>query len=192
MEYHRVESDTRERENPKKNANIFSLLFFSWVREIFSIGSKRPLENDDLFPLLDDDKTQTSAENLQRTWSEETTKRVPGKQGSGYRLFRALVRMFPWTYHVSVISTFLLSGTCNVLQPMFLSLLLSKLMNSSAEDFWWAYIYAAGISLSCFGRVISIHSCAFRAELISVRWQSATIAICYKKVREKSKYCHER
>ncbi|KAJ7389908.1 hypothetical protein OS493_028371 [Desmophyllum pertusum] len=44
----------------------------------------------------------------------------------------------------------LLGGICNVLQPVFLSLLLLELMKSSGEEFWWAYIYAAGICLSSF------------------------------------------
>lgn len=69
--YDRLESEPRQKENPRKSANVFSILFFCWVREILAIGHKRPLENDDLFPLLDEDKTQTSTEKLNETWNEE-------------------------------------------------------------------------------------------------------------------------
>ena len=186
-EYSRLDPKTGHKENPKKNANIFSILSYWWVGELLAIGSKRSLENDDLFPLLDEDKTQTSTEKLQRTWSKETAKRVQGKKGKGYRLFRALVRMFPWTYQVFVLSTFLLAGACNVLQPLFLSLLLPELMKSSGKDFWWAYIYAAGICLSSFARALAVHQCAFLARLMALRWKSATIAIIYKKVRKDTK-----
>ena len=65
--YDRLESQPRQKENPRKSASVFSILFFWWVREILVIGQKRPLENDDLFPLLDDDKTQTSTEKLHKT-----------------------------------------------------------------------------------------------------------------------------
>ena len=63
------------KENPKKEAGIFSILFYRWVGEIVAIGNKRSIEIDDLFPLLSEDKTETSAEKLERTWSEaENTK----------------------------------------------------------------------------------------------------------------------
>ena len=79
------------KENPKKNASSFSILFYRWVGEIVAIGNKGPIEIDDLFPLLSEDKTETSAENLQRTWSEEKAKGVAVTDRRGYRLFRALI-----------------------------------------------------------------------------------------------------
>lgn len=80
VQYERLESKTTKKENPRKNASILSILSFWWVKEILAIGNKRPLQNDDLFPLLDEDKTQTLTEKLQQTWNEETAKRVPGKK----------------------------------------------------------------------------------------------------------------
>ena len=71
VKYERLESKTTKKENPRKNASILSILSFWWAREILAIGNKRPIENDDLFPLLDEDKSLNSAEKLQRTWSEE-------------------------------------------------------------------------------------------------------------------------
>ena len=183
--YDQLESKIADKENPKKNANIFSLLSFWWVRDILVVGNKRPLENDDLFPLLDEDKTQSAAEKLERTWFEETAKRVPGKKGNGYRLFRALVRMFPWTDHMFVQSLFLVDAVCNLLQPVFLSLLLQELIRSSWDHlFWQAYIYAAGICLSSWAHAIAAHQAGFHSLLMAVRWRSATIAVLYKKVRK--------
>ena len=183
--YDRLRSEDRHKENPKKNASLLSILSFWWVGEILAIGNKRPLDNDDLFPLLDEDKTQTSTEKLQETWSEETAKRVPGKQGNGYRLFKALVRMFPWSYHMFVLSTALLCGICNVPQPVLLSLLLLELMNLSVEDFWLSYIYASGICLCSFVLVITNHQFTYHSLLMALRWKSGTIAIIYKKVRKR-------
>lgn len=182
-EYDRLESEGTKRENPRQNASIFSILSFWWVREILATGNKRPLENDDLFPLLEEDKTENSTEKIQLTWNEETAKRVPGKKGRGYRLLRALVRMLPWTDYTYLLGMALLFATCRVLQPAFLSLLLLELMKSPGEDFWWAYIYGAGICLSQFGNAIADHQAHFHSVLMSLRWKSATIAIIYKQVR---------
>lgn len=183
--YDQLQSKIADKENPKKNANIFSLLSFWWVVGILGVGKKRPLENDDLFPLLDEDKTQRAAEKLERTWFEETAKRVPGKKGKGYRLFRALVRMFTWTDHMFVLSLFLLDAVCNLLQPVFLSLLLQELIRSSWDHlFWPAYLYAAGICLSSCIHATAAHQAGFHSHLMAVRWRSATTAVLYKKVRK--------
>ena len=182
-EYEHLEAKTTKKENPRKNASILSILSFWWVREILAIGNKRPLENDDLFPLLDEDKTLNSAEKLQRTWSEETAKRVPGKKENGYRLFRALLRMLTWADLMYALGMSLLYSICRVLQPAFLSLLLLELMKWPVEEFWWIYIYSTGICLSQLLNAICGHQVAYHASLMSLRWKSASIAAIFKKVR---------
>ena len=174
------------KENPKKNAGIFSILFFRWIGEIVAIGNKRPIEIDDLFPLLSEDKTETSAEKFERTWSEaKNAKDVGVTYRGGYRLFRALIRMFPWSYHLFVASTTLLAGVCNVLQCVFLSLLLAQFVKSSSSGRWLMYVYAAGICLSSLVRAIAHHQWVFHANLIALRWKSGTLAVIYKKVRKR-------
>ncbi|KAJ7389910.1 hypothetical protein OS493_028373 [Desmophyllum pertusum] len=187
-EYDRLESEPGQKENPKKNANIFSILSFWWVGELLGIGNKRPLENEDLFPLLDEDKTQTSTEKLQRTWNEGKASCSSNKGGNGYRLLKALIRAFPYTDYMVILGMTLLGGICNVLQPVFLSLLLLELMTSSGEESWWAYIYAAGICLSSFVRAITTHQWNYQAKLMALRWKSATIGIIYKKALKDAKH----
>ena len=178
--YDRLESQLKQKENPRKSASVFSILFFWWVREILVIGQKRPLENDDLFPLLDEDKTQTSTEKLHNTWNEET---AANKIGNRHRLLRALFRAFPFSDYVFILSLGLLPAVCNVLQPVFLSLLLPELMNSHVKDSSLAYIYATGICMSSFVRAICIHQFCYYAQLMGLRWKSAAIGIVYKQVR---------
>ncbi|KAL9971696.1 hypothetical protein ACROYT_G017896 [Oculina patagonica] len=182
-EYDRLEAEPRHKKNPKKHANIFSILSFWWVGELLATGKKCPLENDDLFSLLDEDKTETSTEKLQQTWNEETKGHVSDKSGSnGYRLLKAIIRAFPCTEYMFILSVGLLPGVCNVLQPVFLSLLLPELMKPSVEESSWAYVYAAGICLSSFVRAIATHQYIFHTHLMALRWKSATIGVVYRKV----------
>ncbi|KAL9971579.1 hypothetical protein ACROYT_G017757 [Oculina patagonica] len=183
-EYKRLESGTIHKESPKKNASIFSILSFWWVRELLATGNKRPLEDDDLFPLLDEDKTQTSTEKLQQTWNEEKTRCASNERGNGHQLLKALFRMFSFTDYMFIMSACLLTGVCDVLQPVFLSLLLPELIKSSANSkgFSWAYIYAAGICLTSLVRIFVGHQYRYNTELMSVRWKSAAIGMIYGKV----------
>ena len=181
--YDRLESEPRKNENPRKSANVFSILFFCWVREILAVGYKRPLENDDLFPLLEEDKTQILTEKLHQTWKEEAIS-ASNKTRHGHRLLKALFRVFSFTDYVFILSLGLLPAVCNVLQPVFLSLLLPELMNPHVKDSSWAYVFATGICMSSFVQVICHHQFGYCAELMSLRWKSATIGIVYKQVRE--------
>lgn len=52
------------KENPKEAANVLSVLSFSWMNNVFAVGNRRPLENDDLLPLINEDKTQTCTKKL--------------------------------------------------------------------------------------------------------------------------------
>ena len=92
--------------------------------------------------------------------------------------------MFPWTYHLFVASAALLAGVCNVLQCVFLSLLLAQFVKSSSSDCWLTYVYAAGICLSSLVRSIANHQWVFHTYLIALRWKSGTLAVIYKKVRK--------
>ena len=179
--YNRLGSKSKQ--NPKKNANIFSILSFWWVGKLLAIGNERPIETDDLFPLLDEDQTRTSTEKLQWTWSEETARRVPGKSGNGHRLFRALIKMFPWTDYMFLLATALLDSVANILQVMVLTLLLPELMKSSHQEQSWTYIFAGGICLSALVRFLARHHLAYNAYLMALRWKSATIGIIYNKVK---------
>lgn len=180
-EYSRLESKAKR--NPKKNANIFSILSFWWVGELLAVGNKRTLDIDDLFPLLDEDKTRPSAGNLQQRWSEVTAPRATGKGRNGRRLFGALIAMFSWANYVLIWGTSLLDGIGNILQIVFLSLLLPELMKSShKQSLWTPYIYASGICLSSPMRCLARHQFCYNAYLMALRWRSATIGIIYKKV----------
>ena len=168
------------KENPKENAGLFSILTFSWVTEILAIANNRPLENGDLFSLLDEDKTETSTEKLRRAWNEEVTRHQ--LNGSEHRLFRALLTMLSWTDFMFLLSTAFLSTVGNVLQPVLLSFLLLELIKPSPSHSRWAYIYAAAICLSSFVRVLAEHHWTYHSWSTDLRWKSATVGLLLKKV----------
>lgn len=55
------------KENPRDNANIFSVLIFSWIIPLFKEGFKKEqLDTEDLFQSRKCDKSKILAEKLQR------------------------------------------------------------------------------------------------------------------------------
>ena len=184
-EYKKIDDDSKG--NPKANANCFSILFFWWMNDILATGSKRSLEQSDLYPLLNEDKTSDLAEKLEKTWNEEVKRHPPSDEPDRHRLFRALMKLFPWTEYAFLLSAALFSGLCNVMQPVILSLLLPILINRSDKTYWWAYVYGAGICFSILMRVLIHYRFRFNSALISMRWKAATIGLILKKVSEEDK-----
>ena len=193
VDYEKINTEG-DRKNPRTEAGIFSILSFWWLNEIFSTGNKRPLENKDLFPLIEGDKCKEATERLQQLWDEKITNHTPKPRAGfpcelfswwpcvgGCRLLSALLQLYSWSDYALVCLLALLCGLGNVLQPVFLSLLLAELLKPSRDDFR-AYSYAAGICLSSLLRVVFSNQYAFRLYTIPLRWKSAVVGMTYRKV----------
>ena len=181
--YEKVEEASHSK-NPREYASICSIISFSWMNSIFAIGNTRPLENNDLFPLLEGDKTQGLTERLEETWNGQGLRHPPNLGGKKrHRLLLALVSMLTWSEYAFLLGTTMIAGLCNVLQPLFLSMLLAVLMKQSEEDFWWADVYGAGICTSSLIRVVMTNQYTHTALMTSMRWKAATIGLILKKVK---------
>ena len=166
-------------ENPKEAANVLSVLSFSWMNNVFAVGNRRPLENDDLLPLINEDKTQTCTKKLIQAGNAESEKRGNLKK---HLLFRSLVSMFPWTDYAFLSITAFMVGVLNSLQPVFLSFLLPELISPSPEGKSRSFLYAAGICFALFVRILAGQQYAYRSSLLSIRWKSATMGMLFQKV----------
>lgn len=167
--------------NPKERAGVFSRLFFSWMNSLMNIGNKRSLEHSDLYPLLDEDKSKGLTEKLEQAWQEEVRK--SHTSGRKARLSRAMMKALPWSdYALAGISLFI-GVACNILQPLFLSLLLSLLLKSEAErQHRWLYTYACGLCCSTLFRIVVMNQYQSKVNFMGMRWRAAAIGVIYKKV----------
>ena len=171
------------KENPRKNANLFSILSFWWVNRLLVLGNKRPLEIDDLSPLLEEDQTRGLTEILGQKWNEQLTKDIREHRHTRHRLLKASMKMFSFCEKMLVVSTAVFSAVVHILGPLFLSLLLSEMTTPWSSEFKMAYLYAAGICVSSFLRVLAENQYRFEGALMSMRWKSALIGLVYAKVR---------
>ena len=176
--YERLRQPNKVSKNPQVTANFLSRLTYWWMNDMFITGSERPLENHDLYMLLEEDKTEKLTEKLQAEFNR--VKDLPGNKR--LRLLKALINMFPGYFYVFTICAGLTGALCNVLQPVFLSLLLSQLLQSSLTSYKWCYIYASGICISSLIRCVVLQQFAERNLLTAMRWRAATIGVVYKKV----------
>ena len=184
MDYEKLSSNSVP-ENPKQNAGFFSLLTFTWLNYLLRQGNKRPLENDDLPPLLKEDKSEPLTQHLEKEWSLGCDESQPGKSHRWIktaRLWYALLRLVPTSERVLVMSLASLHAIVRISQPLFLIGMLAELMEKSSASQMWIYLYAAGVCLCTW--LIAISQCHFdyRSSMVGMRMRSAILGLVYKKV----------
>ena len=177
VKYERIEKNCRSSRNPKEDAGIFSILSCWWMAGIFKTGSKRHLENCDMFPLCQQDKTQENTERLSQFWASQIA--TSGR----WRLIKALLKAYPFCDYFFVLCTALLGAILQSLQTLFISFLMVEIDRLSDSNTKWAYLHGMGICISSLLRVLLLHQFMYISSLISMRWKSATTGLIYQKVR---------
>ena len=169
--------------NPKENASLLSLLTFSWLNDLLKRGNQRALENDDLPPLLEEDKNQALTKNLENDWSRNCKPELTTKTWiRSAKLWRALWNLVPTSEKALVLTLAFTHIVLRLLQPLFLIGLLAELMKESSGDRRWIYLSASGVCLSTWLIAISKCHCDYRSSMIGMRVRSALLGVIYKKV----------
>ena len=167
--------------NPKQAASFFSLLSFSWLNDLLKRGNQRPLENDDLPTLLEEDQSKKLTKNLEKEWSW-----ICNHAGNTWRktanLWRALLSIVPDSEKAIVLILASTHIVLRLMQPLFLIGLLAELMKEASVDHTWTYLFATGVCLSTWVIAISTCHCDYRSTMIGMRLRSALLGVIYKKV----------
>ena len=184
MSYERLNSG-RPPENPKENAGFFSLLTFVWLNDLLKQGNEKPLENDNLPPLLKDDQSQALTQNLQTAWLS-SSENEPAKSIKRWlktaRLWLALLKIVPLSEKVLLMMLASSIAVFRVMQPLFLIGLLAELMKESLDSQRGIYLYASGVCLCTWFIAICKCHCDYRSSMVGMRMRSAILGLIYKKV----------
>ncbi|CAL8307591.1 unnamed protein product [Merluccius merluccius] len=172
---------TPAKANPAATANLFSQVFFCWLGPLFRIGYKRRLEEDDMYSVLPEDRSETLGENLQRYWDQECLK--TSKELKEPSFTKAIIRCYWKSLTVLGIFTFLEEGT-KVIQPVLLGYLVRYFETYDPNDeqsLQLAYCYATGISLCTVLLVLVHHLYFFHVQRAGMKIRVALCHMIYKK-----------
>ena len=171
---------TNQRSHPMQSANFLSNLTLWWMNSTLKIGSKRPLNQSDLLPLHEKDRTRDLTERLQKEWNNHV-RECNSTDGKQPKFWKSVFRTISCKEILYLLSFYFIESVCRVMQPLVLGLLL-RLLSSTEMD--RSLIYAC-CSLLLLGGLstASRHYSAFRLELLGMRLSSAIKGIVYLKVR---------
>ena len=149
--------------NPRKDANIFSVLFFSWVIPLLKNGYRKDLEQQDLYESLDKDHSEVLGSRLEREWMKEleginhdgNNSENKASCNSPPKLRNAFIRTFASSFIYPGIVCFIEECVIRLLQPWFMGQFMSYFIhgnNTTETTFLMATFYAAGVVMmsACF------------------------------------------
>ncbi|XP_061290371.1 ATP-binding cassette sub-family C member 4-like isoform X4 [Bos javanicus] len=167
--------------NPLQKANLCSHLFFWWLNPLFKISHKRKLEEDDMYPVLPEDRSQLLGEELQGYWDQEVLRAQKDEQKPS--LMKAIVKCYGKSYLVLGMLTFLEEGT-RVVQPIFLGKMVSYVETYDPTDsaaLHEAYGYAAGLSACVLVWAVLHHLYFYHMQRVGMRLRVAVCHMIYRK-----------
>ena len=174
------ESDNNHSEHPLASASVFSLVTFWWMNSLFKVGRERSLEDSDVFPIHEDDRTRDLTENLQKKWNEDVM--VGRKKGKQAKLWKSVLKAIPWREFSFYWCLLLFYSAGRIIQPLLLGTLIELLM-SSEKDRSKAFIVASVLPLCGLMAAFS-HFLTCKFEVLGIRLCAAVKGIVFLKVSE--------
>ncbi|XP_047210875.1 multidrug resistance-associated protein 4 isoform X1 [Girardinichthys multiradiatus] len=169
------------KENPAATANILSKIFFCWLNPLFSIGYKRRLEEEDMYELLQEDRSEVLGQELQRYWDREVQKGTKEMRTPG--LTKVIIQCYWKSYGVLGIFTFL-EEAIKVVQPVFLGEVIQYFETYDPNDTTAlnkTLGYAAGLSICTIGLAVIHHLYFYHVQRAGMKIRVAMCHMIYKK-----------
>ncbi|XP_070327616.1 ATP-binding cassette sub-family C member 4 isoform X2 [Odocoileus virginianus] len=167
--------------NPLRNANLCSRVFFWWLNPLFKIGHKRRLEEDDMYSVLPEDRSQHLGEELQGYWDQEVLRAE--KDARKPSLTKAIIKCYWKSYVVLGIFT-LIEESTRVVQPIILGKIIGYFENYDPSDsaaLYEAHGYAGVLSACTLVLAILHHLYFYHVQCAGMRLRVAMCHMIYRK-----------
>uniref|UniRef100_A0A452UGB6 Multidrug resistance-associated protein 1 n=1 Tax=Ursus maritimus TaxID=29073 RepID=A0A452UGB6_URSMA len=185
---------------PELSAGFLSRLSFWWFTKMAILGYRRPLEEQDLWSLKEDDCSQKLVQGLLEEWKklQEQAKRDEAAAASGTRaseedevllrgrarprqpsFLRALLATFSSTLLISI-GLKVIQDLLSFVNPQLLSILIRFISNPMAPA-WWGFL-VAGLMFSCsMMQTLILHQYYHLIFVSALKLRMAITGVIYRK-----------
>ncbi|XP_044044179.1 multidrug resistance-associated protein 4 isoform X2 [Siniperca chuatsi] len=167
--------------NPAATANILSKIFFWWLNPLFRTGYKRRLEEDDMYEVLTEDRSERLGQDLHRYWDHEVQKAT--KELRTPRLSKAIIKGYWKPYALLGLFT-LIEEVIKVIQPVILGKMIQYFENYDPDNKTALYEtlgYAAALSTCTIGLALLHHLYFYHVQRTGMKIRVAMCHMIYKK-----------
>ena len=160
--------------SPEETANIFSRMIFGWANPLYRKGSEKALEEAELWPLIDADKSVECERVFNLEYEKELRKPVDERS-----LKRALWRAFGAEFMIGGLYK-LINDTLVFAGPLLLNLLI-RFLDTPEWPVYYGVIFGLGLFLASMIQTIAVGAYFFRVTRIGQRMRSTLIPLVYQK-----------
>jgi ATP-binding cassette subfamily C (CFTR/MRP) protein 4 len=160
-------------QNPMKSASLLSRLFFLWPYPLLKLGMERPLNDGDIYDLMEQDTSEYNLGYFRRLWDESLHE---GHKRKRRNLHKALLKdFFRSLWFIQPME--LVGHSARVAQAVFLGLLVEYFQGRNASGYLWASLLViCGLIL-----VFEHHHVFFFTWRAGMRFRVACVAAIYDK-----------
>jgi len=150
------------------------------MNDTLRLGSKRPLQDEDLFPIQDEFKTEALVEKLETEWYKERDS--CSRKNKHPRLWKVMFRMFSRKKYLIFVVVKLIHSVCNILLPVMVWFFLRSLSEGSNFNQVSTTMSIIGISMVTVVKGMSHHHAFFLGGIYGIQLKVSVIGMIYKKV----------
>uniref|UniRef100_A0A8D0AYB3 Cystic fibrosis transmembrane conductance regulator n=1 Tax=Sander lucioperca TaxID=283035 RepID=A0A8D0AYB3_SANLU len=176
-----MEKVKKDKTNPAATASILSKIFFWWLNPLFRIGRKRKLEEDDMYEVLTEDRSEKLGQDLQRCWDHQL--QMATKELRTPSLAKGIIKCYWKPYGVLGLFT-LVEEVIKVIQPVILGKMIEYFENYDPDNMTALYEtlgYAAGLSMCTICLALTHHLYFFHVQRTGMKIRVAMCHMIYKK-----------
>ncbi|XP_032362004.1 ATP-binding cassette sub-family C member 4 isoform X1 [Etheostoma spectabile] len=176
-----MEKVSKNKTNPAATASILSKIFFWWLNPLFRTGRKRKLEEDDMYEVLTEDRSEKLGQDLQRCWDHQI--HTATKELRTPSLAKGIIKCYWKPYGVLGLFT-LIEEVIKVVQPVILGKMIQYFENYDPDNMTALYDtlgYAAGLSMCTLSLALTHHLYFFHVQRTGMKIRVAMCHMIYKK-----------
>ncbi|KAK5640052.1 hypothetical protein RI129_010863 [Pyrocoelia pectoralis] len=176
-------SEIKRKPNPRQNANPLSAIAFLYTLPTFIKAYKKPFEENDLYETITDLQSESLGNKVEILWNAELIKARQAARSPS--LLKVLISAFSFEYIVYG----LLIGFAEFLIRPALAVLLGRLLLyympvvdvNSHTTYHEARLYAGGILLTSFIRILLFHPLIVHTQLMGLKVKIACCSLIFRK-----------
>ncbi|KAF2069247.1 hypothetical protein CYY_009432, partial [Polysphondylium violaceum] len=170
--------------NPEENANLVQRLTYSFLHPLMSVGVKRPLTSNDMYPISKRDDSYINYTLFSKNWDslkKENTNRI---------LLKTLHQTFGWEFHLGNLYK-LISDLSEFISPFMISKMMLFLQDETIP-FSYGLLYSVILTLGYLVHSFCASYWEYKVKIVSIKVKGSLVNAIYKKSLSISNAVRER
>lgn len=161
--------------NPHKNASRLSKMTYWWCRDLYKVGLKRPITDEDVYETIGHHESKRIANRFTNLWEQELKKSNPSTLSLFFNAYGWKIAIFGLLFSIT-------ESFVRCVQPLLLGELLTYFADEQGSK-TSAYLYALGIVMCSLIPVLTFHPYIYFIFETAMKIRIGSSRLVYDKVK---------